>query len=237
MDNTTDKTIDGSNVNPEEVKEFLKNMPRKEGLQPNIPDMKEADSEEERIEAPRDKVFDQGKQPPQGHEIFNQGERLNLDKVTVTDGEKESYLKSVLFDKSFETLVSLFGGRCVMKLRSRSKVAQETIFQYLRQRGEENQYKMVDLMADLQKAYVVTSLRAIGESESKLQDFEYRIDGVDEWEKDKAAEDRVKVLSEAVDKLAGACITGPRWQAIIDAFNVFGKKEQLLSEMVLNEDF
>lgn len=152
-----------------------------------------------------------------------------IDKIEISDKEKETFLKAVLSDEPVRLPVSLYNGKFILDLRSRSSFEQKRVFDVLALDRKENVYDPADLaMMITRMHYYLGALmveRINGElfSELKLEPG-----------KDVAAD--AKIMRDAAAKLFEKMGT-VRWTSILNALRIFEHKCARLNSEAANEGF
>ncbi len=152
-----------------------------------------------------------------------------IDKVEITDAEKETFLKAVLADEPVRLTIELYGGRFKLELRSRSSFEQKRIFDILSLDRKENIYDEADLAMMITRMHyylgAIMVERINGElfSEAKLaQGKELAADAT-------YMRDQVNRLFEKMGTV--------RWTSILNALRIFEHKCARLNSEAANEGF
>jgi len=207
-----------SNIDPEEIAKFL------EEQQAQAPEV------EQRVEVSRDKIMD--KNLPSNEDLLQAGIK-KFDKVTISEQEKENYLECVLFDKPLNLTVSMYKGKINLTFKSRNQFEQDAIFAALKSRGFTNlesasKEVVVGYIETLRIYVMLVSLLKIGDST-----WEFYVNVNDCEALDQAA----NKLIEGEKAYKAKRLSNIKWQTLLNGYNIFSRKEQLLTSNVINEDF
>lgn len=152
-----------------------------------------------------------------------------VDKVSISDHEKELFLKAVLNDEPVRFPVSLYHGKMIIDVRSRSAHEQKRVFDVLKKDQEDNIYDPADVAMMITRMHYYLGALMVE-----------RINGVTFSELQLKAGDKldtdVKKLRVAADKLFGG-ITNIRWTSILNALRVFEHKCAKMNSEAANEVF
>lgn len=206
-------------VNPEDVIEFLKEKQNTE------------ETETSRVSVERDRVADTSL--PTKRKMLDVGIE-KFDQIKVTPQELENYLECVLFDQPLELSVSLYKGKIKLTFKSRNVFEQNVIFQAIKKLGFSNEKKnntnedVVNYIETMQTFVVLISLKKINETNWEFTTDVNTAETVDEG---------VKILLKAKENLEAKRYSEIKWRTLLNGYNVFSKKEQLLTNNIINEDF
>ena len=165
----------------------------------------------------------------------------NLDEVTITDSEKERYLRCVLENTIFRTSIRSNKTGIVYKLKSKTMEEQEFISNKLREFSLEmidDPYRKdaegfplkvlkhtdADFLKFITKINLIFALESInGKDVFQTQDYLSGDKSIDEFFKD-----ALNYFTNLPDFI---------WLRLINVMRIFEKKENLLSTFILSEDF
>lgn len=154
---------------------------------------------------------------------------IDIRAVTITDEDKNMFLKALLCDKPVELEISLFGGKVKLLFRSRSMHEQRRVLDVLHLDQEEKVLPSNDpalLFTRLQQYLAAVMLRRVnGEIFSELEIT------AGNPVKDDAVLLR-KVFSDKLEQMPHI-----KWTAVLNGLRIFEEKCRQLSEHCVNEDF
>jgi len=179
----------------------------------------------DRIKAPEDKMFSEAS--PEEESVASA--LIDIRAVTITDEDKNMFLKALLCDKPVELEISLFGGKVKLLFRSRSMHEQRRVLDVLHLDQEEKVLPSNDpalLFTRLQQYLAAVMLRRVnGEIFSELEIT------AGNPVKDDAVLLR-KVFSDKLEQMPHI-----KWTAVLNGLRIFEEKCRQLSEHCVNEDF
>lgn len=152
---------------------------------------------------------------------------VNEKDITVSDIEKDLFLKALLNDTPYCLTISLFGGQLNVEIQSRSHYEQRRIFDIATKDRNEGIFQATDyamMVTRVQEYCAALQIRRInGELFSDIS----LMPGGD-------LSEETKILRQFVtDKLENS----KRWTALVNAMRVFETKCATLHTMAANEDF
>lgn len=211
------------------VKEFMAEKAA-DGSAPVMPSDASAEQQEPVITAPRvDITPNQEFEGGDPNQQFISEALSPMDKITITDAEKEVFLKAVLSDNPVRLPIKLYGGKFTLELRSRSSFEQKRVFDILSLDKKEELYDPNDLAMTITRMHyylgVLMVERINGElfSELKLE--------VGKELKDDAALMR-KAVADRFEKMGAV-----KWTSILNALRIFEHKCARLNSEAANEGF
>jgi len=179
----------------------------------------------ERVKAPEDKTFS----TPAPEEQAVQTALIDIRAVTITEEEKDLFLKALLCDKPVELEITLFGGKLKFLFRSRSMHEQRRVLDVLHLDQEQQVLPSNEpalLFTRLQQYLASVMLRRInGDVFSELEIVPGNNIAAD-------AELLRKVFADKVENMSHI-----RWTAVLNGLRIFEEKCRQLSEHCVNEDF
>lgn len=179
----------------------------------------------ERIKAPEDTLFSE----PNPEEEAVASALIDIRSVSITDEEKDLFLKALLCDKPVELDIVLFAGKLKLTFRSRSMHEQRRVLDVLHLDQEEQLLPGNDpalLFTRLQQYLTAVMLRRINsEVFSELE-----LPPGKEVVADASA--LRKVFADKLEQMPHI-----RWTAILNGLRIFEEKCRQLSEHCVNEDF
>lgn len=214
-----------NNDDPEvaaQVAEFLKEVRAEEG----IPDK---DATEEKspvvdIRPPDDPLFQKSQ-----HDVVLTEALVNTENTEISLEEKSIFLKALLNEVPVELPVSLFAGKLVIELRSRTNHEQQRIFDTLNKEVESGRIEKTNFALQItrfqQLCMAIMIQRINGKLFSELQLHKGS----------KLEADSAELLAFIEDKVAGMDST--RWTALLNAMRIFETKIAKMSGEASNEDF
>lgn len=157
-----------------------------------------------------------------------------LERVTISDTEKDIYISKLLSDSPFELDINYPKLNLTLTFRSKYVYEQEFISRYIKQAILSDKGKEMtpdELCIFVFKSNVAVMLTSLNYKPFFKVDFPlYDVDS-----HYISYTDYVDVLNQRIATLSS--INQQLWSLIIDAACIFEKKQQLLAEFVANEDF
>ena len=154
-----------------------------------------------------------------------------LDKITVSDSEKELFLKAILSDEPVRLTIPLYKGRLLVEMRSRTAYEQRRVMDILTADSKEGYIEKGDYPMFITRLhYYLGALmveRINGElfSEAKI-------------ETGKSLEADTKMMRDLVAKLYDVSkMENAKWISILNALRIFEHKCAKLNSEAANEDF
>lgn len=156
-----------------------------------------------------------------------------LDKVTITDDEKDIYIRNTLLDMPISLDINYGKINTIFTFTSKLVQTQEYLSRYLKEillsdkakvMGTEEMYNIIfraNISVILNQINGKNAFDDSNNEKVNSRDLTY-----DEFKQ--IVEERAKILSKKSQQL---------WSMIINAACVFERKEQLLAEYFINEDF
>lgn len=152
-----------------------------------------------------------------------------VDKVVITDMEKQLFLKAVLNDAPVKLPVTLYQGKLTLDIRSRSSFEQKRVFDVLKLDGKQELYDTADLAMTVTRMHYYLGCLMIERINGELFSELTLLPG-------KTVEEDAKTLREAAAKLFEN-MTAIRWTSVLNALRIFEHKCARLNSEAANEGF
>lgn len=181
--------------------------------------------ESPKINLPPNQEFDGG----DANQQFISEALAPVDRVSISDNEKELFLKAVLNDKPVRFPVSLYHGKMTIEVRSRSSHEQKRVFDILKQDQKDGLYDPADVAMMITRmhyylgALMVERINGVVFSEMSLTPGT-------------TLDQDVKVMRAVVEKLFEP-IGSIRWTSILNALRIFEHKCAKMNSEAANEVF
>lgn len=152
-----------------------------------------------------------------------------MDRIEISDAEKELFLKAVLCDEPVRLVVKLYNGKMPIELRSRSSFEQKRVFDILKEDLKDGLYQDGDLAMMVTRMHYYLGALMIERINGELFS-ELKLTPGNKIDEDK------KTMRDAVDKLFEGMGT-IRWTSILNALRIFEHKCARMNSEAANEGF
>lgn len=201
--------VDKSELTEEEIR-ALENAP-------------EPEPERDKVEAPVPPEFEQ-KGPSDMVDFMMHHEQLG--DITVSDEEKDLYVKTLVNDVPFETTVTITGVDLDVVVRARSVSNDELVFSLVQEDYAEKRIIGVESgFVQLQKYLMCTQVCKIGDKDVRIN-----------IPSDTTFADKKKIVLDHFDKHY-ADIPLPKWRMLVNANMIFDRKQKICHDHMMDASF